>query len=402
MIDAARITALGRNLAARSGDAPPAVWDLRIDASDLADDPAGLRHVQHLALMRAYQARYVLLPSVAPSGSAVARLKRHYDPTEMARLEGVRHELETQLVAPLAAAARAAGAGRDWREYADRMLVEIRDQPETPLVAYLRTSPNQEAQYRHFLVQSSADLLAEASASALGVVGEFGVAQSALFRILIDEFGYGAHGKKHSVLYRAVMRDFGLSDEYNACWPLFDTAALELHNAIHHLFQNPANFFMQVGFLLFAETAYQRSTQDHFRYLREFHRHADARYFGEHAHIDLHHTVMVIDEVAAPLVATYGDEVGAEIVAGAELTRTAFDAAGAHMLATARAFDAAVASGLATPAAPDLSNLGAGVTPTGAAELDENQTLQVGGLGHVAARAFAGFPPGSYGRRLAS
>ena len=194
------------------------------------------------------------------------------------------------------------------------------------------------------------------------------------------------------------MRDFGLSDEYNACWPLFDTVALRLHNIIHHLFQNPANFFMQVGFLLFAETAYQRSTQDHFRYLRAFHPTVDARYFGEHAHIDLNHTAMVIDEVAAPLVAKYGDEVGVEIVAGAELTRAAFDEAGAHLLATALAFDAAVERGNATPSAPQLDALGAGVTPQGAARLDPQVQLQVGGLGQVAAGAFAAFPAGSLAR----
>jgi hypothetical protein len=400
VIQAAEIAAIGRGLAARSGDRPPAVWDLRIGCGDLAADPDGLRHLRHLALMRAYQARYVLLPSVAPPGSLVERLKRHYDPVEMAKLERHRHGLEA-LVAPQADAARAAAAGRDWRAYAETLLVEVRAQPETAFVAHLRASPLREALYRHFLVQSSADLLAEASASALGVVGEFGTAQSALFRILIDEFGYGAHGKKHSVLYRAVMRDFGLSDEYNACWPLFDTAALELHNVIHNLFQNPANLFMQVGFLLFAETAYQRSTQDHFRYLREFHPDVDARYFGEHAHIDLHHTAMVIDEVAGPLVAAYGPEVGTEIVAGAELTRAAFDRAGAHMLATARAFEAAAAEGKASPDAPDLTNLGAGVTPAGAVDLEPGERLQVGGLGQVTAAAFASFPAGCYARRAA-
>lgn len=401
MIQPADMTAVGDRLAARSGASPTPVWDLRTGPSDLETDAAALRHVQHLTLMRAYQARYMLLPTVAPGGSIVEQLRRHYDPAEMARLERLRPELEAELVAPLTAKARAKAQGRDWREYAERLKTEVRDQAENPFVAHLRQSPNREAHYRQFLAQSSADLLAEASASALGVVGEFGAPQSALFRILIDEFGYGVHGKKHSVLYRAVMRDFGLPDEYNACWPLFDTAALELHNAIHHLFQNPANFFLQIGFLLYAETAYQRSTQDHFRYLREFHPAADARYFGEHAHIDLHHTAMVIDEVAAPLVETYGAEVGTEIVAGAELTRAVFAAAGDHMLASAVAFDAAVAAGEAAADAPDFSRVGAGVTPTGAAGLEADERLQVGGLGKVEAGAFAGFPQGAYARRLA-
>jgi hypothetical protein len=401
VIAAADMAAVGRMLAARSGAAPTPVWDLRTEPDDLDADPSALRHVQHLTLMRAYQARYMLLPTAAPSGSIVERLRRHYDPAEMARLERIRPELEAELVAPLTAKARAKAQGHDWRAYAESLKTEVRDQAETPFVVHLRASPHREAHYRQFLAQSSADLLAEASASALGVVGEFGAPQSTLFRILIDEFGYGVHGKKHSVLYRAVMRDFGLPDEYNACWPLFDTAALELHNAIHHLFQNPANFFLQIGFLLFAETAYQRSTQDHFRYLREFHPTADARYFGEHAHIDLHHTAMVIDEVAAPLVETYGTDVGAEIVAGAELTRAAFAAAGGHMLTCAKAFDEAAAAGRATPETPDLSAVGAGVTPRGATTLGEDERLQVGGLGKVEAGAFAGFPQGAYARRLA-
>ncbi len=399
MTGLADIAAAGRRLLARSGATPPPVWDLRTDADTVTDDPLALHHAKHLTLMRAYQGRYILLPSAAPSGSMVERLRRHYDPVEMAHLESLRHGLETELSVPRATAARAATKGRDWEVYANALKADVRAQAENPFVAYLRESPQRDAHYRQFLLQSSADLLAEASASALGVVGEFGPAQSALFRILIDEFGYGTHVKKHSVLYRAVMRDFGLPEDYNACWPLFDTAALELHNAIHYLFQNPANFFLQVGFLLFAETAYQRSTQDHFRYLREFHPEADARYFGEHAHIDLHHTAMIIDEVAAPLVATYGADVGAEIVAGAEYTRAAFDRAGAHMLATAHAFDLAVAVGDATAAAPDLTNLGAAVTTAGAAALAPDERLQVGGLGTVAARAFPRFPTLAQARR---
>ena len=401
MIGADQITKAGARLAARAGLDPPPAWDLRVDAEGLACDPQGLRHAKHQVLMRAYQARYMLLPDETHGGSIVERLQRHYDPTEMAALEVLRHGLEAELIAPLVDAARRAAAGRNLDAYVQDLLPALRDQPENPFTAWLRTSPHAEAHYRNFLVQSSADLLAEASASAMGVIGEFGPAQSALFRILIDEFGYGAHGQKHSVLYRATLRGFGLDDTYNAYWPLFDTATLELHNAIHHLFQNPRNFFLQVGFLLFAETAYQRSTADHFRYLREFHPDVDARYFSEHAHIDLHHTRMVIEEVAAPLVAAHGLEVGAEIVAGAEFTRAAFDAAGAHMLAVGRAFDIAAVCGKAIYVAPELGRLGGAVTPEMALSLGA-APLQIGGIGLLTdARAFAIFPAGAFGRRLA-
>ncbi|HEX2817441.1 MAG TPA: iron-containing redox enzyme family protein, partial [Phenylobacterium sp.] len=249
--------------------------------------------------------------------------------------------------------------------------------------------------YRNFLVQSSPDLLAEASASALGVIGEYGEPQSALFRILIDEFGYGAHHKKHAVFYRATMRSFDLDDAYNGYWPWFDTAALKLHNVIHWLFQNPRNFFRQVGFLLYAETAYQRSTLAHHRYLREFHPDADARYFGEHAHIDLHHTRMVIDEAVTPLVARFGAEVATEIIAGAEMTKAAFARAGEHLLGVSQAFAAAPSARFGVEGQP-RARLGRPVTP---ASPPHGAPVQVGVLGVLQdGRDFAAFPATAIGR----
>ncbi|MDB5420421.1 MAG: hypothetical protein JWR59_368 [Brevundimonas sp.] len=399
MIERADLIRIGAELA----DDPDVIWDSRIDAGSLCcDDPDLLLHVQHQALMRAYQARYILLPTPPSGGSIVERLQRHYDNKGMAEVQAGRSALETRLIAPMIAAERQRAASESLESYASALLPQLRAAPENPFIAYLRTSPNRNHHYRNFLLQSSADLLAEASASALGVIGEFGAPQSALFRILIDEFGYGAHGRKHSVLYRAIMRDFGLPDEYNACWPLFDTASLALHNTIHCLFQNPRNVFLQVGFLLFAETAYQRSTHDHFRYLSEFNPQADARYFAEHAHIDLHHARMVVDEVALPLVETYGTDVGSEIIAGAELTRRAFEAAGEQMLATSLAFEAAVRDGKAAFGAPVISAEGAVFTPGAARDRMAIPRLQVGGLGQVTSTAFSRFPQGCTGRTVAS
>ena len=371
---------------------------LAIRAVD-AGDAASVLHGQHLTLMRAYQARYIVLPPVRAGGSIISELDQRYDPAELARLEAMRPALERALIGHRADWAISASATADVAAYAESLLPRLRAEPENSFMAFLRTTPSREAHYRDFLLQSSADLLAEASASAFGVIGAFGAPQSALFRILIDEFGYGAHDRKHSVLYQAVMRGFGLCDAYGAYAPLFDTVSLELHNTIHWLFQNPRNVFLQAGFLLFAETAYQRSTADHFRYLRQFHPDADARYFAEHAHIDLHHTRMVIDDVAAAYVARFGAGAGAEIVAGAELTRATFARAGAHLLAVSQAFANAVAAGEASYAAPQVPSPGAlGVTPVAAARLAGSQPrIQVGGLGLATASAFAAFPDGSYG-----
>jgi len=374
----------------------PAVYDSRVDAP-VAGDAALALHVKHQTLMRAYQARYVLLPSAAPGGGLLGPMQRHYDPARLAALDAVRPALESELIAPMLDE----GRGGDVAIYIETMLADIRGAGENPFTAWLAASEHRDDHYRNFLVQSSPDLLAEASASALGVVGEFGEPQSALFRILIDEFGYGAHGKKHSILYRAAMRGFGLDDEYNGYWPLFDTEALRLHNVIHWLFQNPRNLFRQIGFLLYAEAAYQRSTRSHYRHLSRFNPTVDARYFGEHAHIDLHHSRMVIDEVVAPLVARFGADVGAEVIVGAELTHTAFARAGDHLLAVSQAFEALdnVSWGLA---ADPREPLGRPVTPSCDLAALGPARVQVGAIGELHnARDFAGFPPGAIGRVLA-
>ena len=375
-------------LAKGSGPAPPAAFDGRIDV--VGADASLASFVKHQALLRAYQARYVLLPAEAPAGGVLDPLQRYYDETRLKALAELRPRLEAELIAPLAP-----DLSGDIAAYVDAMLAEIRGAPENAFAAFLAGAEHRDDHYRNFLVQSSPDLLAEASASALGVIGEFGEPQSALFRILIDEFGYGSHGKKHAVLYRATMTSFGLDDAYNGYWPWFDTAALELHNVIHWLFQNPRNVFRQVGFLLHAETAYQRSTLAHHRYLRAFHPKADARYFGEHAHIDLHHTRMVIDEAVTPLVARFGAEAGGEIIAGAEMTKAAFARAGEHLLAVSRAFAAAPSARFGV-AGPPREGLGRPVTP--ASDLPD-APVQVGVLGVLQdGREFAAFPPGAIGR----
>jgi hypothetical protein len=387
---------LGADLRNRSGTAPPSVYDLRIDDLSLAQNasPQMLEHVRQQALMRSYQGRFVLLPGDA-TGSILARMQQYYDPAGMQRLNGHRTALEDALIGPLADQVRRAATGQTCRDYVQAMLGGIQSAAPGEFLLWLDGLPEREHHYRNFLIQSSTDLLAEASASALGVIGEYGPPQSALFRILIDEFGYGVHDKKHSVLYRKTLRGFGLCEEYNGYWPLFDTTAVALHNVIHSLFHSPRNFFRQIGFLLFAETSYQRSTGDHYRHLRKHHPAVDATYFGEHAHIDIHHSDMVVNEVVAPLVARYGEEVGQEIILGAELTRAAFALADRHLLAVARAFHEAVQAGQGSYGLAAVDPTAACVTPDTASG---EARLQVGGIGQITAAAFARFPAGSIGR----
>ncbi len=392
--------AAGTALQDRTLPATPQIYDLRIDHAALLDHPSAQiqRHVQQELLMRTYQNRFVLLPEDEVVGSVVQMLHARYDPRATHALDAHRATLEEALIEPLVAELRPQIVGQDVEDYIAGMLDDIRNGPPSAFLTWLDAQPRGEGYYRNFLIQSSADLLAEASASAMGVIGEFGAPQSALFRILIDEFGYGTHDKKHSVLFRDTLRGFGLNEEYNGYWPIFDTEALHLHNVIHYLFQSPRNLFRQIGFLLYAETSYQVSTGQHYQYLKRHHPQVDGTYFGEHAHIDIHHSRMVIDEVVKPLVARFGSEVGEEVILGAELTRRAFATADSHALAVCQAFEAARLDGAATFAAPgrDAAELPL-ITPD-TAERHAGR-VQVGGIGLLYCAAdFAAFPHGATGR----
>ena len=89
-------------------------------------------------------------------------------------------------------------------------------------------------------------------------------------------------------------------------------------------------------------------------------------------------------------------------MAGAELTRAIFARAGTHLLSVSRAFADAVAAGEAAYRAPIIvTGAARGVTPAGAAELDDpTARIQVGGLGLVSAASFAGFPTRAFGQPI--
>lgn len=402
MIDNEELVQIRSLLSNRTRGATVTEYDSRIDDSlpPLGDNQEILHLVKHQVLLRCYQSRYIILPQNSENLDISSVMAAHYEPRLMSRLDGIRVSLEEQLISPQVEAARNRVLGYELATYIDHLPEVLTNVENNEFIKFLHTTPDRRSYYENFLIQSSSDLLAEASASALGVVGDYGDEQSALFRILIDEFGYGCPAKKHSMLFRRLLNGFNLCTKYNGYWQLLDAATLELHNVIHFLFQNPRNFFLQIGFLLYAEASYKISTAQHFMYLRRFHPTVDAQYFKEHAHIDDHHASIVANEVALPLATKFGPEVSLGILTGAELTRTLFEQFGAHILAVSKAFDRAasrggVEFGLRSPFDTDAAL----VVPTGS-EIRKT-AVQIGGIGVLENSAdFAKFPIGCVGREV--
>ena len=104
-----------------------------------------------------------------------------------------------------------------WNLAAMRVLfdsrLEVINTSESTLAATVRAANSPEKAARNFLVQLAGDFLTEASAMARNVLGNFGSPLSDLFKVMIDEYGYGVHQTKHSTIYEELLESQGLSSD---------------------------------------------------------------------------------------------------------------------------------------------------------------------------------------------
>ncbi|MBI1209255.1 MAG: cupin domain-containing protein [Azospirillum sp.] len=170
-----------------------------------------------------------------------------------------------------------------------------------------------------FLIQLSSDFLSEASAMARNVLGNFGPAQSGLFTILIDEYGYGVHSEKHSSIFEITLKSRNLDSRPHAYWQYYLPSSLALVNYFHYISRNHRLFGRYAGALLFTEaTLVEANRQQSWMLHQIFDENVNTRYFDEHVHIDAHHGRMALDRVIVPLVERCGDWVLEDIVRGFE------------------------------------------------------------------------------------
>ncbi|HEX8853401.1 MAG TPA: iron-containing redox enzyme family protein, partial [Pyrinomonadaceae bacterium] len=143
--------------------------------------------------------------------------------------------------------------------------------------------------------------------------------QSELFKIAIDDYGYGVHKAKHSTLFENTMATCGLSTDAHAYWHFYLTGSLALNNYYHYVSRDHSKFFRAIGAVAVGESLFAHTCRKFSEMLRAvFGTRVDTYYFDEHYHIDAHHGRMAVENVVAPAIAKYGDSVIAEIVRGME------------------------------------------------------------------------------------
>ena len=187
------------------------------------------------------------------------------------------------------------------------------------LMTAITSARNPAAAALTYLIQLAGDFLVESSAMARNTVGNYGALQSEMFKVVIDECGYGVHPVKHSTLFERVLQSRGLDPVPHTYWQFYLPTSFYLNNYYNYICRNHRHLFRYFGGILQVETAFRVACKQMTDMMKAvFGKQAETDYFTEHVHIDTHHSRMVLENVIIPAVKTYGNSILSEIVRGFE------------------------------------------------------------------------------------
>jgi hypothetical protein len=189
---------------------------------------------------------------------------------------------------------------------------QFRDQLEAEqnarVMAKIVESANPQLAARNYFVQLAGDFLMESSAMTRNVIGNYGALQSELFKVVIDECGYGVHPTKHSKLFEDVLESHGMDPVPHAYWSFYTPGALYLNNYYNVICRDHTHYFRYLGGILQVETSFKVTCKQMADMATAvFGAVAEVRYFREHMHIDGHHSRMVLDNLVRPAIQRYGE-----------------------------------------------------------------------------------------------
>ena len=206
-------------------------------------------------------------------------------------------------------------------EYFRSYATESREVSSLPSAEAIRSSGSPAMAARDWLVQLAPDFLIESSPMARYASGNYGRLSSSLFKIIIDELGYGDFERKHSTLFENTMRSAELDSVPHRYWQYYLNGSLMLANYYNRITRNRKYVFRYIGAIYLAETGFITSCRIWRDVLKEALPDLDTRYFDEHCHIDIDHSRMAFDGLVRPAIETYGNFAANEIVRGFEEAR---------------------------------------------------------------------------------
>jgi len=277
----------------------------------------------HRLLLNIYEADSLMLPQT-PGDEFLEEFKAFYSHSNILKGESIRADLERKAFSFLDDEVKTSG---QWDAdsliaYCESFIQSEKSNraagaEENPVFKAILNSPDPQRCARHYLIQLAPDFLSEASAMARLAPGAYGPVQSALFNILIDEYGAGVHANKHSTLFENTLHSVDLRSELHYYWQFYHATSLSLTNYFHYITRNKQHFFKYLGALFYTETSLVNTTKRQSEMLRAvFGESVDTRYFDEHTHIDQHHGDMALNRVIKPALEQFGGSIAEDILRG--------------------------------------------------------------------------------------
>ncbi|HEY0639345.1 MAG TPA: iron-containing redox enzyme family protein [Pseudonocardiaceae bacterium] len=279
------------------------------------DGPAAL--TAHRALGTLYEAEHVLLPEAGLAG--LRGDFDHFYGTALRRLrEASISDLEDFAFAFLDDAVTITGncTVEDLDAYFQHAVDEA-ERGDAPALLAIEAASDPAVAADTYLVQLALDGLTEASAMSRNLGGAYGPEQSALFKIFIDEFGYGVFEAKHTTIFAKMISSRAMRTHVHAYWNFYLPGPLATNNLYYYLSRDHSKFFRYAGAVTYAEAVFAPAFVKMIRTYRNiFGDDVDLHYCEEHAHIDQHHGRITREQVLLALAERHGDGVVPELMRG--------------------------------------------------------------------------------------
>ncbi|VVO05757.1 hypothetical protein PS723_03012 [Pseudomonas fluorescens] len=293
----------------------------RIISSSLERDQLSSNHhlLAQRILLNIYEQDLVFLPK-APLTLDLHEFKSFYDPALVACGKTIRPALEKYLYHWLEQEIHVNGPWclDSFIAHTHKVLDDIAHS-DSKLYSVLTHSSNPQRAAKFFLTQCAGDFLSEASAMARNVLGNGGEYTSELFKILIDEYGYGIDKRKHSTIFEDLLKELDMPHHVHHYWQFYTAGSLSLTNYFHYVSANHGELFRYIGAMYYTEATLALTTRHQSRAVKEiFNGCVSTEYFDEHNHIDVHHGRMALQRLIIPMIKQFGDKIIPDLIRGFE------------------------------------------------------------------------------------
>ncbi|AHH99596.1 iron-containing redox enzyme family protein [Kutzneria albida] len=273
-------------------------------------------------LMNVYESGALFLPEDGLRGKE-RDFEAFYSTQNRLLADRARHDVEHYALSFLDTSVRVNG---DWDMAATEAHLEATITEavtaERTILRAIEAAPDRRRAAETLIAQMALDGLTEATAMSQNLGGAFGPEQSELFKIFIDEFGYGVFDAKHSKLFTDLCASADMSTRAHHYWFYYLPSSIAVNNYFYWVTQNRTGFFRYIGAMALLEATFAPYFAQLAKTLRVVYgEDVDTRYCDEHAHIDQHHGRMAVHDLLLPLARKHGPVATHGLIRGVEEIR---------------------------------------------------------------------------------